>query len=342
MSANKKQLIITCGEPAGIGPDLCIKLAQQDLPYNWVVVADPALIRERASLLGLPVVIKDYSTSAAENSDSNFGNYIDSKIDNKGTITVLPVALNSPCVAGKPDANNAAYVLQCIDTAVELCQTQTATALVTGPVNKAVINQAGKVFTGHTEYIAGLTGVDLPVMLLATPGLRVALVTTHIPLHQVSETITQVRLESVIRILNNDLIKWFAIEKPLIHVCGLNPHAGENGHLGYEEQEVIEPVINRLNDEGMNLRGPFSADTIFINSGNKKPDVILAMYHDQGLPVLKYKGFGEAVNVTLGLPIIRTSVDHGTAFELVGTSHTDTGSLLHAMKTADEMLTTSQ
>ena len=333
---SKKQLVITCGEPAGIGPDLCIKLAQQDLPYDWFVVADPELIQQRASLLGLPVVIKDYSTVVTQQSNNSFSG--------AGSITVFPVSLNKPCVAGKPDSGNAAYVLQCIDIAVEMCQTQAATALVTGPVSKATINQAGIIFTGHTEYIAELTDVDQPVMLLATPGLRVALVTTHIPLLKVSESITQQRLQTVIRILNNDLITRFSIEKPLIHVCGLNPHAGENGHLGYEEQEVIEPVIKQLNSEGMNLLGPFSADTVFVNANKladkQKPDVILAMYHDQGLPVLKYKGFSQAVNVTLGLPVIRTSVDHGTAFELAGTNQADVGSLLYAMQTADEMLST--
>ncbi len=326
----KIRLIVTPGEPAGIGPDLCINLSQQALPFEWVVVADPDLIAERARQLQLPVQLTAFEPSQQ------------ARCNAPGEIKIQAVKLANQATAGELDPENTRYVLETIKQAVQYCQQDADAGLVTGPVHKGIINQAGFPFTGHTEYIAELTQSPLPVMMLLTPGLRVALVTTHLPLHQVSQAITPSLLEKVIKVLYRDLVSRFNIADPVIYVCGLNPHAGENGHLGTEELETIIPVIEKLKSQQIKLIGPLPADTIFSPANLEHADVVLAMYHDQGLPVLKYKGFGEAVNVTLGLPIVRTSVDHGTALELAGTGRINTGSMKFAMQTAIDMLDNSQ
>ena len=322
-SSRQKPLLITPGEPAGIGPDICIVLAQKTIKYRLVVVADPELLHERAEKLNLPLTLTEFQIS------NDPGPSV-------GQLEVVPVARSDKVENGRLNRANAGYVLRTLDKAVELCVTGDGAALITGPVHKGVINEAGISFTGHTEYLADLTG-GYPVMMLATPGLRVALATTHLPLVDVSKTITKRLLRQVIEILSKDLETRFSIEKPTILVCGLNPHAGEDGHLGSEEIEIINPVLTSLRKEGMNLIGPLPADTIFNPDRLEQADAILAMYHDQGLPVLKYKGFGNAVNVTLGLPIIRTSVDHGTALEIAGTGQADKGSLEYAIEVAAQM-----
>jgi len=323
---DKTRLIVTPGEPAGIGPDLCINLSQQELPFEWVVVADPDLMVARARLLNIPVQLSAFEPTQQPRRNA------------PGEIKIQTVKLAKQATAGELDAENARYVLETIKQAVQYCQQDTATALVTGPVHKGIINQAGYPFTGHTEYLAELTHSPLPVMMLLTPGLRVALVTTHLPLRQVSQTITSALLEKVIKILHRDLVSRFNIADPVIYVCGQNPHAGENGHLGTEELETITPVVEKLKLQQIKLIGPLPADTIFSPGNLEHADVVLAMYHDQGLPVLKYKGFGEAVNVSLGLPIVRTSVDHGTALELAGSGRINSGSMKLAMQTAIDML----
>jgi 4-hydroxythreonine-4-phosphate dehydrogenase len=250
--------------------------------------------------------------------------------------------LHAAVQAGRLDPRNARYVLDTLDTAIAGCRDGRFHALVTGPVHKAVINDAGIAFTGHTEYLAAATGTAQVVMMLATEGLRVALVTTHLPLREVSAAITAARLEQVIRVLQHDLQVRFAIDQPRIKVCGLNPHAGEDGHLGREEIDIITPVLEKLRATGMHLDGPLPADTVFTPQHMAASDAILAMYHDQGLPVLKHLGFGRAVNITLGLPIIRTSVDHGTALDRAGTGQVDGGSLQLAIEYAVRMARTAQ
>jgi 4-hydroxythreonine-4-phosphate dehydrogenase len=254
----------------------------------------------------------------------------------RGELSVLPVNLSVPAHCGRLNPANSRYVLKTLNKAVKGCMEGIFDAMVTGPVHKGVINDAGHSFTGHTEYIAAITG-GLPVMMLATPGLRVALATTHLPLMAVSQAITRSRLRQILSVLERDLRSRFGINRPKILVCGLNPHAGENGHLGTEEIEVIEPVLVNLRLQGMHLVGPLPADTLFTPKYLADADAVLAMYHDQGLPVLKHMGFGQAVNITLGLPIIRTSVDHGTALDLAGTGKADTGSLLYALQNAVQM-----
>ena len=314
-------LILTAGEPAGIGPDISLMQATQPLDARLICIADPQLLRERAEQLKLPVHINPLRDIA------------DAGLHQPGVLDVLPVALTTPTEAGRLNPANAGYVLQCLDLAVQLITTQQAHALVTGPVHKGVINDAGIAFTGHTEYLAQLTDSD-PVMMLAADQLRVALATTHLPLGQVSAAITRPLLSRVIDILHRDLIDKFAINQPQILVAGLNPHAGEGGHLGREEIEIIEPVLNDLRNRGMKLIGPLPADTLFTPRYLQAADAVLAMYHDQGLPVLKHVGFGAAVNITLGLPIIRTSVDHGTATDLAGTGRVESGSLSAAIEQA--------
>jgi len=256
-------------------------------------------------------------------------------------LTVLEVPLNNPSVCGVADKTNSQSQLNALKRAVKGCLSGEFSALITGPMHKGIINEAGIPFTGHTEYLAGLTQTKKVVMMLAAPEskyqLRVALATTHLPLAEVSQAITQESLREVITILNHDLKKHFGINQPRILICGLNPHAGEDGHLGREEIETITPVINELINKGINLNGPLPADTLFTQPYLEEADAVLAMYHDQGLPVLKHIGFGEAVNVTLGLPIIRTSVDHGTAFDLAGTGKANTGSLKAALNMAIQM-----
>ncbi|WP_404360041.1 4-hydroxythreonine-4-phosphate dehydrogenase PdxA [Methylotuvimicrobium sp. KM1] len=323
-----KRIAITPGEPAGIGPDLCIMLAQQSHACELVAIADPDLLMQRAESLGFKLKIKSFDPSSE---------LVEQRA---GSISVLPVKMSAPAQCGQLNMENSRYVLKTITRAAKGCLDGLFDAMVTGPVHKGVINDAGIAFSGHTEYIAGITGGH-PVMMLATPGLRVALVTTHLPLADVAAAITHNRLRSVLRILAQDLQTRFNLANPKILVCGLNPHAGENGHLGLEEKEIIEPVLENLREQGLDLIGPLPADTLFTPKYLDTADAVLAMYHDQGLPVLKYKGFGNAVNITLGLPIVRTSVDHGTALDLAGTGSIDTGSIEYALATALAMSSSS-
>ena len=319
------QIALTAGEPAGIGADLCIQLVQEILPAcELVILADPELLQQRAKQLNLPLTLHHFDPSKPKT------------MLPRGHLTILPVSLKSPVEAGVLNHENSQYVLELLDLATQGCLSKTFAAMVTAPVHKGVINEAGFAFTGHTEYIAEKTGGH-PLMMLATEGLRVALVTTHLPLSEVSKAITKETLEKVIRILNHDLKTKFHLKQPKILVCGLNPHAGENGYLGREEIDIINPILEKLRTEGMVLQGALPADTLFTPKYLHNTDAVLAMYHDQGLPVLKYKGFGNAVNITLGLPIIRTSVDHGTALDLAGTGKADLGSLQYALQTAITM-----
>ncbi len=322
------RLVLTPGEPAGIGPDLCVQLAQQPPHAQLIAIADPQLLADRAALLGLPLQLREFSATAPPHRSE------------PGELFIAPVPLSRAVTPGQLDPGNADYVLQTLRRAVEGCLQGEFDALVTGPVHKGVINEAGGIpFSGHTEFLAGLTGTRRVVMMLATPGLRVALATTHLPLAEVSRNITPQRLEEVIRILHHEMGQRFGLATPRIMVCGLNPHAGEGGHLGREEVEVIAPLLERLRSEGMHLFGPLPADTLFTPRYLDEADAVLAMYHDQGLPVLKHMGFGRAVNITLGLPLIRTSVDHGTALELAGSGQADTGSLNYAIEVAIDMAT---
>lgn len=313
-------LVITAGEPAGIGPDLCVQIAQLNLACQLVVIADSQMLRDRAKLINLPLKLLDYDPSSkARRYTSSF--------------QVLHVPLNKPAIPGKPDLDNAHYVLKTLNRAVEGCSNNEFDAMITAPIHKGVINDAGIIFTGHTEYLAQLTGNQV-VMMLVGGGMRVTLATTHLPLKDVAAAITRDKLEQKLRIIHYDLMTRFRITKPLIMVAGLNPHAGECGHIGREEIDVIIPVLDKLRTEGMSLIGPLPADTLFSTSRQINPDCILAMYHDQGLPIIKYASFGNGVNVTLGLPIIRTSVDHGTALDIAATGRTDPGSLLAAIDMA--------
>lgn len=326
MNNNIPRLVLTPGEPAGIGPDICLFLAQQEIPAELVIIADIELLKERAKLLSVDIQIVEWGES------------VKGKKQLPGTLTVIHEPLYEKATAGQLSQANARYVLNTLDAAIDGCLDGTFNALVTGPVHKGIINEAGIPFTGHTEYLADRMGCALPVMMLATPGLRVALVTTHLPLSKVPGAITSDRLAQVTTILNQGLRDHFGIQSPKILVCGLNPHAGEDGHLGREEIDTIIPVMTQLRDTGINIDGPLPADTLFVPERLKQADAVLAMYHDQGLPVLKHMGFGEAVNITLGLPIIRTSVDHGVALELAGTGKAMVSSLKYAINTATEMV----
>lgn len=317
-------LAVTPGEPAGIGPDLCLQYFSHPGTEadSLIIIADPGLISSRAQQLGLTVPIHEVSAE------------LDVK---SGALNVYPVRLKAPCQAGQLNPANSAYVLETLEIAVKGCLAGTFQGLVTGPVQKSTINDAGIAFSGHTEFLADLCKLDHVVMMLATQGLRVALATTHLPLAKVSTAITRPLLKEILTILHGDLQQKFGIRHPRIVVAGLNPHAGEGGHLGHEEIDTIIPVLDECRVAGMNLIGPLPADTLFTPKYLDSADAVLAMYHDQGLPVLKYKGFGNAVNITLGLPIIRTSVDHGTALDLAGTGKADTGSLDYAIGCAREM-----
>ncbi|QMV62759.1 4-hydroxythreonine-4-phosphate dehydrogenase PdxA [Pseudomonas berkeleyensis] len=325
MSAHRL-FALTPGEPAGIGPDLCLLLAREKQPEALVAIASRQLLAERAIQLGL-----DIELLSAEP-----GQWPDSPAA-AGSLYVWDTPLAAQAEPGKLALANAGYVLETLTRAGQGCLNGTFAGMITAPVHKGVINEAGIAFSGHTEFLADLTHTEQVVMMLATRGLRVALVTTHLPLKDVAAAITAERLERVTRILYADLQSKFGIAKPRILVCGLNPHAGEGGHLGREEIEIIEPTLEHLRTEGMNLIGPLPADTLFTPKYLEHADAVLAMYHDQGLPVLKFKGFGAALNVTLGLPIIRTSVDHGTALDLAGTGRIDIGSLQVALETAYQM-----
>ncbi|WP_271104812.1 4-hydroxythreonine-4-phosphate dehydrogenase PdxA [Pseudomonas tohonis] len=319
---------LTPGEPAGIGPDLCLLLSRERQPYPLIAIASTALLDERATQLGLAVGTITVTPDAWPEEPAP-----------AGSLYVWDTPLQAPVQPGVLERKNAGYVLETLTRAGKGCLDGHFAGMITAPVHKGVINEAGIAFSGHTEFLAELTQTQQVVMMLATRGLRVALVTTHLPLKDVAAAITTERLERVTRILHADLVEKFGLPTPRILVCGLNPHAGEGGHLGREEIEVIEPCLQRLRDEGLNLIGPLPADTLFTPKHLEHCDAVLAMYHDQGLPVLKYKGFGAAVNVTLGLPIIRTSVDHGTALDLAGTGRIDGGSLQVALETAYQMAT---
>ncbi len=316
-------IAITPGEPAGIGPDLAVITAQQNFSCQRVYFADPELLASRAQALNIDVNIQTLTSL----------NNIPEPLNN--TLLVLPVKLSTPTTAGQLNNKNARYVLDCIKLAVKSQQNNLTHALMTGPIHKGIINEAGIIFSGHTEYLEQLSS-GTSVMMLAAEAekLRVALVTTHLPLSQVSSAITQEKLQQIIQILHTDLKQKYGIKNPHILVCGLNPHAGEDGHMGMEEIEIISPVLKKLNLQGLNLSGPLPADTLFTPKYLQTADAVLAMYHDQGLPVLKHVGFGHAINITLGLSIIRTSVDHGTALDLAGTGNIDTGSYIAALNTA--------
>lgn len=319
------RIAVTAGEPAGIGPELCVQLAQCDLDCELLVIADPRLLLQRADMLGLPLTVRPFDADRGVQKHR------------PGQVSVLPVALRQPSRCGQLEVANSRYVLESIRMATEGCLEGKFSAMVTAPVHKGIINDAGIGFSGHTEFIAALCDCRTPLMMLACEGLRVALATTHLPLAEVSAAITAPLLRQVIGILDADLRRYFRIARPRILVCGLNPHAGEGGYLGREEIDIIEPLLSAMRDQGLDLLGPLPADTLFTAKYLDQADAVLAMYHDQGLPVLKYKGFGQAANITLGLPIIRTSVDHGTALELAGTGRANLGSLLFALHAAIEM-----
>ena len=314
-------IALTPGEPAGIGPDIALALAMGTLPARIVAIADRDLLADRARQLGLDVALVDAADAPGET-------------HTPGVLPVHPVPLATAAHCGRPDPANAGYVLATLDEAVNGCQSGRWAGLVTGPIQKSTISDAGHEFSGHTEYLARLTGAPTPVMMLAADDLRVALVTTHLPLAGVPTAITPERLDRVIGVLCRDLARRFGLEAPRVLVCGLNPHAGEGGHLGQEDDAIIAPAIARARAAGHDVAGPFPADTVFTPRHLGDADAVLAMYHDQGLPVLKYAGFGRAVNVTLGLPIVRTSVDHGTALTLAGSGKADAGSLAVALALA--------
>lgn len=321
-----KPLIITPGEPAGVGPDLLISLAQMRWDLPWVVCADPQLLKARAEKLNLPLTLVEYDPKKPPQA------HIPQQI------YVLSVSLHTQAIPGTLDTQNGLYVVETLARACDGCLNGEFSALVTGPVHKGIINDAGVHFTGHTEFFADRSHCERVVMMLATNTLRVALATTHLPLRDVADAITGELLHEIITILHHDLKTKFGIETPEIYVCGLNPHAGESGHMGREEIDIIEPALVQLRQQGIHLHGPYPADTLFQPKYLTHADAVLAMYHDQGLPVLKYEGFGRAVNITLGLPFIRTSVDHGTALELAGTKNADVGSFCTALNLAINMI----
>ncbi len=315
---------MTSGEPAGIGPDACVTLAQSSWEADLVVAADSALLADTAQSLGLPLNLVPYDSRQPA-------------AHRAGSLRVLEIPLRAHVRTGHPDSLNAPYVIEMLNRASDGCSNGEFAAMVTAPVQKSTIMEGGYAFTGHTEFLAERTRAALPVMLLLSGTLRVALVTTHMALAEVPRAITRTRLRATLRIVHNDLQRYFALNAPRIAVLGLNPHAGEAGHLGREEIDIIEPVIQELRLEGMDLQGPIPADTAFTPHRLAAVDVVVAMYHDQGLPVIKHAGFGNAVNMTLGLPILRTSVDHGTALDLARTGKADIGSLRAALELAIDL-----
>ena len=317
-----KKIAISVGEPAGIGPDILIQTVQKQRKDLLIAFADPDLIAERARLLKLPLKLTDPESKDAYS---------------PGTLSIVPHKLALPCRPGMLNPENSEYVLKCLNAAMDSCVKNETEALVTAPIQKSVIRDANIKFTGHTEYLANKLGTSNQVMMLASDHLRVALVTTHIPLNKVSNSITKEKLIRTIKILNTDLINKFQISKPKILVCGLNPHAGESGYLGTEETKIITPTLRELSTLGIDVVGPLSADTIFNEVNIKQADAFVAMYHDQGLPVIKSLNFGEITNITLGLPIIRTSVDHGTALDLAGTGKSIYKSFEKAVHLASEL-----
>ncbi len=322
--SDQTPLVVTAGEPAGIGPDLCVQLAAASPGIPLVVITDKNLLQQRAAQLYIPLQVRDYPASPES-------------VAQPDTLTVIHVPLIAECHSGVLNAANSEYVLATLRRAVQGCQTGEFSGMVTAPVHKGIINDAGINFSGHTEFLAELTGTKQVVMMLVGGGMRVALATTHLPLKDVAASVTAPLLENVLRIIQQDLQHRFGIAQPRILVAGLNPHAGEGGYLGREEIEVMIPVLDKLRADGMNVSAPLPADTLFTPHKLAQCDCVLAMYHDQGLPVLKHASFGQGVNVTLGLPIIRTSVDHGTALDLAGTGKADGGSLLEAIRLAAQM-----
>ncbi|HAZ89405.1 MAG TPA: 4-hydroxythreonine-4-phosphate dehydrogenase PdxA [Marinobacter adhaerens] len=322
--SNPVVLALTAGEPAGIGPELCLQLALEARSAGVVVVASRPLLEARAKQMNLAVELRAWQPGESPEMEA-------------GLLSVLHVDGCANHEPGTLDTGSGAYVLRTLEVAANGCLSGDFDGMVTAPVHKGVINDAGIAFSGHTEFLQELCGVDRVVMMLATEELRVALVTTHLPLKDVSAAITPERLTQVTRILDADLKKFFGVARPRILVAGLNPHAGEGGHLGREEIDTIEPTLEALRAEGISLTGPLPADTLFTPHWLDQADAVLAMYHDQGLPVLKFQGFGRAVNITLGLPIVRTSVDHGTALDLAGTGRADAGSLHTALKIGEQM-----
>jgi len=324
------RVVITPGEPAGIGPDLVVQLAQRSWPVELVICADASVLDARAKPLNLPLTLLPYQ---AENAPLP---------QQAGTLTLLPVPLRTPVVPGQLSTENGHYVVETLARACDGCLSGEFAALITGPVHKGVINDAGVAFTGHTEFFEARSHSAKVVMMLATEELRVALATTHLPIKAVSDALTPELLREVIAILHHDLRTKFGIADPHVLVCGLNPHAGEGGHMGTEEIDTIIPVLDEMRAQGMNLSGPLPADTLFQPKYLDHADAVLAMYHDQGLPVLKYQGFGRGVNITLGLPFIRTSVDHGTALDLAGQGKADVGSFITALNLAIKMIVNTQ
>ena len=323
--SHPKPIIVTAGEPAGIGPELCLALAHRRIPRDVVVVSDPGMLRARAAQTGTDVTITEIDIDDAATRQVR-----------DGELLVIGTRFPEPVACGQPDPANAPALLDGLRLAVDACVAGQFAAIVTAPLQKSVINDAGIPFTGHTEFLADRTGTSVPVMLLVADELRVALASTHMPLKQVPEYLTRDRLRSVLQVLADDLRTKFGFAQPEIVVCGLNPHAGEGGHLGSEDADIIAPVVREFATQGHRVRGPLPADTAFTPAAGHK-DAVLAMFHDQGLPVLKYAGFGHAVNVTLGLPIVRTSVDHGTALDIAGTGAADPGSLFQAVDLATEL-----
>ncbi|VAW51189.1 4-hydroxythreonine-4-phosphate dehydrogenase [hydrothermal vent metagenome] len=326
------KIVITSGEPAGIGPDICLNLLSHDYANlkntEIYIIADVNLFIDRAKILNIPLEYQLHD---------DMNNLSQSYQKNK--LNIIPLALNTHCQAGQLNADNSQYVLKMLDLACDLCLQQKVDAMVTGPIQKSIINEAGILFTGHTEYLADRSKTT-PVMMLATKTLRVALATTHLPISKVSQAITEKSLSETLYILNNFLKNQVGIAEPEILVCGLNPHAGEDGNLGEEEIHTISPVIKKLKQQGLKITGPLPADTLFTDRYLDHADAVLAMYHDQGLPVLKFSGFGKAVNITLGLPFIRTSVDHGTALDLAATGQASDTSLLEAITMAIDLSNT--
>jgi 4-hydroxythreonine-4-phosphate dehydrogenase len=318
------RIVITSGEPAGVGPDACVALAQGSWQADLVVAADAKLLSATAQALQLPLQLEPYDPRRPSTHRA-------------GTLKVLEVALRDAVRAGHPDPRNAPYVIDMLDRAADGCLSGEFAAMVTAPVQKSTLMEGGYEFTGHTEYLAARSGAALPVMLLISGTLRVALVTTHLALAQVPSAITRERLLATLRIVHHDLKRYFSLASPRIAVLGLNPHAGESGHLGREEIDVIDPVIQELKQQGIDIQGPVPADTAFTPHFLATADVIVAMYHDQGLPVIKHVGFGNAVNMTLGLPMLRTSVDHGTALSLARSGKADYGSLRAALTLAIDL-----
>ena len=327
MDAKKSEqpIAITAGEPAGIGPELCIEIAYTNWADRTVIITDPDVLLSRAKKIKKDISIKEFNPLVPQNN----------KLP-KRSLLVWPQKFTKPIKCGKPNPENSEIILDGLRLAIKNCQNQTFKALVTGPIQKSSINDAGIPFSGHTEFIAKITKTKTPVMLMVSDNLRVALASTHIPLSEVSSYINSTRLTEIIEVLIKDLRNRFFIENPNILVCGLNPHAGENGYIGHEDNNIIRPVIKKFQRKGIYIKGPLPADTAFIKEINDS-DAILAMYHDQGLPVIKYASFGKLVNVTLGLPIIRTSVDHGTALDIAGTGKANPESMLLAIELAAKM-----